>query len=89
MQFDCYEMSPQTPNPSTVRTRADFLVFISALAQQAQNDPNFENPQTSQMLEALAAWIEDSDFHATAADAPGALTWQDLARMFVAANFYE
>lgn len=77
---------------ATVRTRADFVVFLEALRlDHATNGAAWANPDLPSFLEAAGAWSRDSDgFYKNAGLDPSTLSpWRLLADVLMAARVYE
>ena len=77
---------------SFVYTREDFAVFVHELAHNLQTKPQeWENATLAEYLEAMAAWVEDSEGYYVNAgkSVPQQPTWQNLAEALVAAKRYE
>jgi len=66
--------------PEAVRSRSDFVDFVRSLSEQ--DAAEWENPQTNDYLESLAAWVEDWPHDLTA-------SWSDFAGALLAATIYE
>jgi hypothetical protein len=62
-----------------VQTRDDFIDFVRALS--AEDPAAWENVHTGRFLEALAAWVDDSD--------PAEPSWRSFAITLRAATTYE
>jgi len=75
-----------------VRTRDDFVRFVRLLATNAEADPKgCPNDRTAVYLDAMAAWTADMDgyFKNIGESAPTQLDWGLLAKIVVAAKYYE
>jgi len=75
-----------------IKSKAEFLEFLEELQHDLQyNRPDWENPTLEGFLEAMAAWIEDSDnYHRiTGRGKPMDGDWQFLANVLAAARIYE
>jgi hypothetical protein len=76
----------------TIKTRADFVRFVRALAENLDSAPDeWENPTLLTYLEALAAWTEDMDGyqHNRGEVMVESIDWQTVANIFLAAKIYE
>jgi hypothetical protein len=76
----------------SIQSRADLVAFIRALRRDLeQHQDDWENPNLSSFLEALAAWTEDIDgyFENLGRPAPEQPSWWLLGQMLVAAKSYE
>lgn len=78
-------------HPREVRTRDDLVVFVKALQDEYSRIGNkWENGRLEDYLEALSAWIRDSDHYA---DVQGIEisggSWRYMAEMLRAATMYE
>jgi len=67
-------------DPGGVQSRSDFVAFVRTLSEE--DSAGWENPQTAQYLESLAAWVEDWPQELAG-------TWRDLAAALLAATVYE
>ena len=79
-------------DPSEVKTRAELIACVRALAQQAPSaESGFENRDLESYLEALAAWLEDMDgyFEGRGETPPKEMSWRLLAQALTAATIYE
>ena len=78
-------------DPSTVRTRADFVAYVRNLAADAERyRDEWENQDVSRYLEALAAWTQDMDayFKNRGEDVPEP-GWRMFASCLTAGKWYE
>ena len=67
-------------DPEAVGSRSDFAAFARALSEADATE--WENPNTAEYLESLAAWVEDWPDNLEA-------TWSDFAKALLAATVYE
>ncbi|MBH5329557.1 hypothetical protein H9Q10_07745 [Eikenella sp. S3360] len=79
--------------PQKIRTRQDFLAFLSDFAQ-APNPQTFPNAALPDFLQAMHGWIADMEayYHSTGQPQPFSetkLSWQALADILQAAAVYE
>ncbi|MDB5051397.1 MAG: hypothetical protein JWO30_4468 [Fibrobacteres bacterium] len=75
-----------------VKTKKDLVDFIRNLIEDLQkNKSTWENPTLETYLEAMAAWIEDSDGYYLNQNRPVPIepTWNNVADMLIAAKMYE
>jgi hypothetical protein len=75
-----------------IKTRADFVRFVRALAENLDSAPDeWENPTLLSYLEALAAWTEDMDgFYKNHGEVMAeSIDWQMVANILLAAKIYE
>jgi hypothetical protein len=75
-----------------VYDRASFVNFVQQLADEVRSHPeNFENLTAHEVLESLAAWVEDSDgFYANVGESPPEISnWRAIADMLAASLVYE
>ena len=77
---------------SFVYTREDLALFVQELAQSLRTkQEEWENAALPDYLEAMAAWIEDSEGYYVNAGkpVPQQPSWQNLAEILIAAKHYE
>jgi hypothetical protein len=82
---------PLTPD-AEVRTRDELVAFVRDLHQDyLQRGHDWENQSVDSFLEALAAWIADSDgwYRNFGKDLPANGDWTFIARALSAATVYE
>lgn len=83
---------PTFDDAREVTNRLELARFVRELADEvaADADDHVENPTTDRYLEALSAWVEDSEQDAAGwpltSDPP---RWSDIAAMLAAAVVYE
>jgi hypothetical protein len=72
-----------------IQSKEDLVRFLHDLTE---NDPtSWENPTLERFLDALARWLEDSDWYYKNAglDVPRTPSWKSIAEMLLAATMYE
>ena len=70
-----------------IETRADLARFVLMLSRDAEARPEeWENPSLPRFLEAMAAWIGDTEDAARGSTRP---RWRTFAEMLLAARVYE
>lgn len=77
---------------AAVRTKRDFVKFVSALQDDlVQNPEAWENASLDRFLDALGAWIGDMDgwFLNRGEPVPEQPDWSMVASMLMAARTYE
>jgi hypothetical protein len=75
-----------------IATKAELVEFVRALAEDlTANRERWENPTLDRYLDALAAWLEDSDgyYRNQGRPVPAEPSWRDVADMLMAASIYE
>lgn len=75
-----------------VRSRKDLAAFVRLLARDFHDHgTEWENPDLSHFLEALAGWIDDMDGYYTNSGKrmPSEPGWETIAEMLAAARIYE
>jgi hypothetical protein len=81
-----HEMVPE------IETKADLVAFIQALAQDLKANPDdWENRTLPAYLEALADWVDGSEYYYInhKRPVPVAPSWRDVGEMLMAAKMYE
>lgn len=76
----------------TVTSRDDFAAFVDALRNDLNMHPDdWENPTLDRFLEALSAWVRDSEgyYKGNNLPAPESPSWKNFAEMMLAAKYYE
>ena len=77
---------------SSVKSREDLVRFLdSLLRDHTASGAAWENPDLPRYLDALKAWLEDSDgYYANLKEDPAAVSpWRRVADAFAAARIYE
>lgn len=79
---------------SEIKTREDFVDFISDFVKSIRNGQSIENNTVDSYLEAMASWVEDMDGYyenmGIASEMKlDAMNWRVLADIVVAATMYE
>ncbi|WP_218919271.1 DUF7660 family protein [Burkholderia sp. FL-7-2-10-S1-D7] len=79
---------------SEIRTREDFVDFISDFVKSIRNGQSIENNTVDSYLEAMASWVEDMDGYyenmGIASEMKlDTMNWRVLADIVVAATMYE
>lgn len=75
-----------------IERQADLIQFVRALAVSAQrNRADWHNCDLATYLDALAAWVEDTDGYARDVDQESATTptWRRFGEALLAARVYE
>lgn len=75
-----------------IRSREEFVAFVRGLRQEyLRRGHEWENGSLDSFLEALAAWINDSDgwYRNVGKDLPHGGDWTFFARSLQAATVYE
>jgi hypothetical protein len=75
-----------------IKTRHDLGQFVGALrAELAANPEEWENPTLDRFLEAMEAWIADSEgYYKNQGQAPAdPPTWKTFGDILIAARMYE
>ncbi len=75
-----------------IKTHEDLSKFVEMLRQEYMANPDgWVNSDLASFLEAMAAWISDSDgyYHNLGQPIPEAETWRTLARILYASKMYE
>jgi hypothetical protein len=75
-----------------IKTKNDFIDFIIALIEDFKLNPDsWENQDIVSYLEAMSAWIKDSDglYKNTGEKLPKPSDWKVMARLLYAAKIYE
>ncbi|RAP75660.1 DUF7660 family protein [Paenibacillus montanisoli] len=75
-----------------IKSKEDFLKFLTALRNDlSTNDEDWENPTLARYLEAMEAWITDSDAYYINTNqlVPKQPTWKTFADILYAAKIYE
>ncbi|AYC40177.1 DUF7660 family protein [Streptomyces griseorubiginosus] len=81
-----------TASPEQVNSREDLASFVRSLHHShAEEGDSWENPDLARFLEALAAWIDDSDgwFRNAGRESPVNCNWSFFAQALQAATAYE
>jgi len=81
-----------TPSTEQVSSREDLAAFVRFLHHShAEKGDSWENPDLARFLEALAAWIDDSDgwFSNAGRELPANGDWSFFAQALQAATSYE
>ncbi|MEV8031868.1 hypothetical protein [Streptomyces sp. NPDC086182] len=81
-----------TTSPEHVDSREDLAAFVRSLHRShAEDGSSWENADLPSFLEALAAWIDDSDgwYSNTGRELPASGDWRFFARALRAATIYE
>lgn len=76
----------------SVQTRADLVAFVAALqADLASNPKDWTNADLAAFLEAMAAWLQDSDgyYRNTEQNLSELPPWKILADALMGARIYE
>ncbi len=77
---------------SAIQTSNDLAKFVENLRQDLLANPDkWENANLDTFLNALAAWVSDSDgyYLNNKKKIPEAITWQTVALVLLAARSYE
>ncbi|KAB0645389.1 MULTISPECIES: DUF7660 family protein [Burkholderia] len=79
---------------SEIKTREDFVDFISDFVKSIRNGQSIENNTVDSYLEAMASWVEDMDGYyenmGIASEMKlDTMNWRVLADIVVAATMYE
>ena len=77
---------------NAVATKSDLVSFVEALAEELRNDSSlWKNTSLELFLEALAAWIQDSDgyYENHGMAVPESPSWKNVAEMLLAATMYD
>ncbi|HYX38387.1 MAG TPA: hypothetical protein VE954_35235 [Oligoflexus sp.] len=76
-----------------INSRTDLVAFVRTLAKDfCAQDAGWSNRTADDYLEALAAWLDESDGYYGYRGEPPVLTnmkWRQLAEMLLAATMYE
>jgi hypothetical protein len=75
-----------------IQTHEDLAKFIEKLRREYQDHPGrWENNDLSSFLEAMVAWVADSEgyYRNHGQPVPDAETWRTLARVLYASRMYE
>jgi hypothetical protein len=75
-----------------LHSREDLAALIRSLADDFRRKPEeWENGDLTSYLEAMAAWVDDSDgYHRNRGEAvPDQATWKALGQILLAAKVYE
>lgn len=76
---------------NSISDKQSFSEFLKALASDIKTNPNeWENSDLESFLEAMSAWLEDSEgYYRNQGNTAPTLNWKTLADMFMAAKIYE
>lgn len=77
---------------AAVATKQDLANFVGALRKDLESQSgNWENPTLERFLEAMQAWIEDSDGYYLNMGQPVPLEpkWRTFAEILIASRVYE
>jgi hypothetical protein len=75
-----------------VQSARDLATFVEGLARDLEeNGAEWENPDLPAFLEAMTAWLRDSDgyFRNWGEPTPDAAAWRTVANVLLAARDYE
>jgi hypothetical protein len=75
-----------------LQSREDFAAFVRALAADLQKNPDqWENPDLPAFLEAMSAWVEDTEkyYQNREERMPDQPSWRTLGQILLAARVYE
>jgi hypothetical protein len=77
---------------NAVQSARDLAMFVEGLARDLEeNGPEWENTDLPRFLDAMAAWLRDSDgyFRNWGEPVPDAAAWRTVANVLLAARDYE
>ena len=77
---------------TAIASKQDLADFVGALRKELETQgEEWENPTLERFLEAMQAWIEDSDgyYANTGQPVPVQPTWRTFAEILIASKIYE
>jgi hypothetical protein len=77
-------------DPNTVTSREEFVSFVKLMRNDLAADPDdWENITLDDFLEALSAWVNDSERYFSSETPQPHLSWRNVAQILLAASAYE
>ncbi len=77
---------------ASVNSREEFISFLDAFLNDLRRNPTeWENSTLDSYLEAMKAWVEDSDgyYSDKGQTLPQAPSWRTIAEILISSKYYE